>query len=118
MREAASGWKQELFPVNRQPRLKPGTSGQRPVRHGAGGATGSPAPIPASVVASAHITDHAVIRFLERAYGLDVEAIRQEMANGAQPAIDFGAPCAIVHGVRLLIADGATVVTALPKRRK
>ena len=65
-----------------------------------------------------HICDHAVLRYLERAYGLDVEAVREEMITGAQPAADFGAPVAIVHGVRLILRDGYRVVTALPKRRR
>lgn len=69
---------------------------------------------------TAHVSDHAVIRFLERAYGLAgfIAAVRQEIAHGAEPAIDFGAPVAIVHGCRLIIVDGQRVVTALPKRRK
>lgn len=64
------------------------------------------------------ISDHALIRFLERAYGLGplIAAARSEMAAGASPAIDFGAPIAIVHGVRLVIRGGQ-VVTALPKPR-
>lgn len=65
-----------------------------------------------------HITDHAILRFLERAYGLDVESVRAEMARGLQPAIDFGCSTVICHGVRLQIRDGNTVVTALPKRRR
>lgn len=70
---------------------------------------------------TAAVTDHCVIRFLERAYGLTefIAAVRLEIASGAEPAIDFGAPVAIVHGCRLVIVDGSRVVTALPtgKRR-
>lgn len=64
----------------------------------------------------AEISDHAVLRFLERAYGLGdlIAGARAEMARGAEPAIDFGAPVAIVHNCRLIIRDGL-VVTALPK---
>lgn len=65
------------------------------------------------------ISDHAVLRFLERAYGLGdiIAAAREEMAAGAEPAIDFNAPVAIVHNCRLVIKDGC-VVTAKPLRRK
>lgn len=65
------------------------------------------------------VSDHAMLRFLERAYGLGplIEAARGEMLAGAAPAVDFAAPVAIVHGVRLVIVDGV-VVTALPKPRK
>jgi hypothetical protein len=65
-----------------------------------------------------HISDHAVLRYLERAYGLDVEAVRAEMMVGIAPAIAFGASVVICHGVRLVIRDGCQVVTALPKRRR
>ncbi len=64
------------------------------------------------------ISDHAVLRFLERAYGMGelIRAAREEMLAGAMPALDFSAPVAIVHGVRLVIREGQ-VVTALPKAR-
>jgi hypothetical protein len=66
------------------------------------------------------ISDHAVLRYLERAYGLGdiIAAARDEMIHGVQPAIDFSAPIAIVHNCRLVIRDGV-VVTALAtgKRR-
>lgn len=66
------------------------------------------------------ITDHAVLRFLERAYGLGglIAAARDEMTRGVVPAIDFRAPIVIVHNCRLVIVDGR-VVTAKPtgKRR-
>jgi len=65
-----------------------------------------------------YITDHAILRYLERGYGLDVEAVRDEMVSAARPAVDFGAPVVICHGVRLIIQDGCRVVTVLPKRRK
>lgn len=63
------------------------------------------------------ISDHAVIRFLERAYGLRdfITEVRSEIARGVEPAMDFGAPVAIVHGCRMVIVDGHRVVTALPK---
>lgn len=64
------------------------------------------------------ITDHAVLRFLERAYGLDTDSVREEMSHGLAAAVDFGAPTIICHGVRLVIVDGRRVVTALPKRRR
>jgi hypothetical protein len=65
-----------------------------------------------------HISDHAILRFLERAYGLDVEAVRAEMMVEVKAAVDFGASVVICHGVRIVIRDGVQVVTALPKRRR
>jgi hypothetical protein len=63
------------------------------------------------------VSDHAVLRYLERAYGLDVAAVRSEMSAGLPAAIDFGASVVICHGVRLIIRDGC-VVTVLPRRGK
>lgn len=76
-----------------------------------GGPRGKPPP--------AVVTDHAVLRFLERAYGLGdfIAAVRREIAAGAEPAIDFGASVVILHGCRLVIVDGQRVVTALRKKR-
>jgi hypothetical protein len=66
----------------------------------------------------AQISDHAVLRYLERAYHLDVPGVRAEMADFLQPAIDFGAEVVIVHGVRLVLRGGLYCVTALPKRKR
>lgn len=63
------------------------------------------------------ISDHAVLRYLERAYGLDVAAIRAEIASARRPAIEFGAPVVITHGVRLVLREGLYCVTALPRKR-
>jgi hypothetical protein len=65
----------------------------------------------------ATISDHAVLRYLERAYGLDVGSVRAEMSRGLETAISFGARTVICHGVRLIISEDGCVVTALPKRR-
>jgi hypothetical protein len=65
----------------------------------------------------AQISDHAVLRYLERAYRMNIPAVREEMAASLQPAIDFGAPVVLIHGVRLVLRDGLYCVTALPRRR-
>jgi hypothetical protein len=57
-----------------------------------------------------------VLRYLERAYRMNIPAVREEMGKSLQPAIDFGAEVVIVHGVRLVMRDGLYCVTALPKR--
>jgi len=63
------------------------------------------------------ISDHAVLRYLERRHGLDVEKVREEMNSPALEIADaFGCPVVIgKYGQRLLIRDGV-VVTTLPKR--
>lgn len=65
----------------------------------------------------AHITDHAVLRHLERTYGVDVEHYRQELASPAvDKAVEVGCPTVVgKHGERLLIRDGV-VVTVVGKR--
>jgi hypothetical protein len=100
--------------LNRAPRDK-----GRSAADTAPGGHASPGAVTLRAAADApHISDHAVLRFLERAYGLDVDAVRNEMMIGVMPAVEFGASIVICHGVRLVIRDGVQVVTALPKRRR
>jgi len=63
------------------------------------------------------ISDHAVLRWLQRVKGLDINAVRNEMRSPAMvTAHEFGAPILIgKNGERLVIRDGK-VVTVLPKR--
>lgn len=65
------------------------------------------------------ISDHALIRFLERGYGLGefLDGVRAEMRKGVIPAIHFGCESVKVHHARLIIRDGHIVVTALRKGR-
>jgi hypothetical protein len=67
------------------------------------------------------VTDHAVLRYLERHHGIDVEAIRTSMnVHGIDVAAEFG--CATVklgNGVRLkLRGDVACTCFEARKRRK
>lgn len=66
-----------------------------------------------------HVSDHAVVRFMERSLGLGelIEGIREDIRTACVPAIDFGAPIVIVHNVRLVIENGI-VKTAEPLRGK
>jgi hypothetical protein len=62
------------------------------------------------------ISDHAILRWLERVKGVDIDAIRAEMTTPALAKADeFGAPVLIGrHGERLIIRKGI-VVTVLAK---
>lgn len=63
-----------------------------------------------------HVTDHAILRYLERAHGLDVELIRRHIAGRCATAAQLGAIGVTVEGVKfVLIAQGGetTVPTAL-----
>jgi phosphohistidine swiveling domain-containing protein len=65
-----------------------------------------------------HISDHAVIRWLERVKGIDMDAVRAEMDTPTlAQACEFGAPVVIgKNGERLVIRDGK-VVTVVAKGR-
>lgn len=63
------------------------------------------------------ISDHAVLRYLERGYGLDVEAMKRKMQTPAlEVAHDFGADTLITSNGARLIIHGDTVVTVHAKR--
>lgn len=64
-----------------------------------------------------HVTDHAIVRHLERAYGLDVDAIRAEIATPVvQLAEGFGCGTVIGKNGTRVVIEGGVVVTVLPKR--
>lgn len=64
------------------------------------------------------ISDHAVLRYLERVKGVSIEAIKAEMRTpAAEKACAFGAPVVIGrNGERLVIRDGV-IVTVIAKGR-
>jgi len=64
------------------------------------------------------ISDHAIVRWLERVKGVDISAIRAEMQTPALTMADeFGAPVLIgKNGERLVIRNGI-VVTVIAKAR-
>lgn len=51
------------------------------------------------------VTDHAVLRYLERCHGLDIEAVRRHLAGLAVNAAELGAVAVRVEAVRLFLAD-------------
>lgn len=67
-----------------------------------------------------HVTDHAVLRFLQRRHGIDVEAIRARMnVPGIDTAAAFG--CATVKlgdGSRLKLQGDVACTCFERKRRK
>lgn len=63
-----------------------------------------------------HVSDRAVLRYLERAYGLDVAVLRRYLAGRAANAVRLGAVGVTVDNVKLVLrtAEGETyIVTAL-----
>lgn len=59
------------------------------------------------------VTDHAVVRYLERALGIDVDAVRGEIARAVKRGIAEGASGVRVGGLWFRL-EGAVVVTVLP----
>ncbi|MCB1395930.1 MAG: hypothetical protein KDJ98_08150 [Rhodobacteraceae bacterium] len=65
----------------------------------------------------AHVTDHAVLRYLERVAGVDIEAIRCRIGRAVDRAALPGATGVVIEGMsyRLQHADDrAIVVTVRP----
>jgi len=63
-----------------------------------------PAPLP-------RVSDHAVLRWLERHYGFDIEAERKRIDAIAGPAIQVGATRIKLEGVHFVIVNGRVVTT-------
>lgn len=70
------------------------------------------------------VSDHAVLRYLERAHGLDVAAVRRHLAGRAATGARLGAVGVTIENVKLLLEPGeheVVVVTVLkpawPARR-
>ena len=60
-----------------------------------------------------HVTDHALVRYLERVKGLDVETIRQHIAKLCAPCVAAGARTMHAEGVRFELGTGK-VITCTP----
>lgn len=61
------------------------------------------------------ITDHALVRWLERACGQDMEAFRARLAEIAQPCVDARVMHAEIGGV-WFVFNGPTLVTVVPEK--
>ena len=67
------------------------------------------------------VSDHAVLRFLEREGGLDVEAVRRAMAASIARAVAVadkldGASYKVVTTGVTFVVEGGVVVTVVPNR--
>lgn len=66
------------------------------------------------------VTDHAVVRWIERAYGIDVPAIRRQIVGKVTRSVDLaerlderGNVTVVLEGVRYVVRDHR-VITILP----
>ncbi|WP_425087013.1 hypothetical protein [Stappia sp.] len=55
------------------------------------------------------VSDHAVLRYIERIYGLDVDAVRRHIADEVASAAAAGAITARIRGASYVIRDGVVV---------
>lgn len=63
-----------------------------------------------------HVTDHALLRHLERVLGVDVEALRQEVGRSIDKVMIEGACGVVIEGFDYRI-EGTTVVTVVQSSR-
>lgn len=63
------------------------------------------------------VTDHAVLRYMERAMGLNIEIVREHIASTCAGAAAVRAVCVRAEGLRFEIANGTTVTTVVPDRQ-
>lgn len=73
-------------------------------------------PMPETGLRIAVVTDHALLRFLERRHGLNVEAVRIEIQTLCNDGVRFGAPRVIASGMKFILRD-ENVVTCYPARQ-
>lgn len=59
------------------------------------------------------VSDHAVIRYLERVKGMDIEAVRDEISGLCQRGYERGASGVIIHSLEFVLKEGS-VVAVLP----
>ncbi|MEY9717878.1 phage baseplate assembly protein gpV [Sinorhizobium fredii] len=60
------------------------------------------------------ITDHAILKYLERAHGLDVDAVRRHMSGLAATAVELGAIAVTIESVKLRLRAGVCVTVLKP----
>ena len=52
-----------------------------------------------------HVTDHAILRWLEREYGVEVEAVRALLEGQAMTAAQYGAIAVRISNVKMVLVD-------------
>ena len=69
--------------------------------------------------ARTHVSDHAVLRYLERVGGFEIDMLRQAIAARVDTAAQAGASGVVIDGFTYLIrtdAQGPVVVTVMPRQ--
>lgn len=68
-------------------------------------------------VAPVNVTDHALLRWIERVEKVDVAAVRARIVQVVGPAAGIGAPY-VVHDGFSVILEGAVVITVLDRHQR
>lgn len=61
------------------------------------------------------VTDHALIRYIERVRGVDLDAVRREISNKVETGVEHEAG-AVIKDCNRYVLDGNVVVTVHPNR--
>ncbi len=59
------------------------------------------------------VTDHAILRHLERVQGIDIEAVRLELSQKVDAAVEAGAAATVSNGIRYVLV-GENLVSCVP----
>lgn len=62
------------------------------------------------------VTDHAVVRYLERVQGVDIDALRAEIGRIADDGLERGAAAVNHDGFRYVLAGDRVVTVELQNR--
>lgn len=60
------------------------------------------------------VTDHALVRYLERRWGVDMASLRARIAREVETGVEHGA-AAVKRGRLRFVLDGAKVLTVTPR---
>ena len=63
------------------------------------------------------VSDHAVLRYLERVRGVDVEAVRREIGQIVDLSRDHGGACGVISGGFVFKLQGGVVTTVIIHNR-
>jgi hypothetical protein len=64
------------------------------------------------------ITDHALLRYVERVFGIDIDAVRREiLTDGVAKGIELGASTITVNGIQFRVKD-RSIVTVIGADQK
>lgn len=60
-----------------------------------------------------HVSDHALLRYLQRVLGIDVELVRASITRDVEGAVELGATSVAVDGIRYQIDPDHRIVTTV-----